>query len=185
MDTVIAWFASLGIGTWYLRFYLLWGGGLLTAAVLGWWFRRRMSRGAQTALVVALILATVRVVVFDNPVLLRLMQRLVTIDSIGGRQWGVLDLEIRKYARRLNEPEIPNLAVGSSQVGAIFSHWSGDPSEPLELFSLAGMKTMDYELYRDEIAARNPARVILYLSAFDLMAALVDRGRLLRRTRSA
>jgi hypothetical protein len=171
MDTVIAWFESLGIGTWYLRLYLLWGGGLLTAAVLGWWFRRRMSRGARAALLVALILATVRVAVFDNPVSLRLMQRLVTIDSIGGRQWGVLDLDIRKYARRLREPEVPNLAVGSSQVGAIFSHWVGDPSEPLELFSLAGMKTMDYELYREEIAARNPARVILYLSAFDLMAA--------------
>ena len=59
-------------------------------------------------------------------------------------------------------------AVGSSQVGAIFSHWTGP--EPVEVYSLAGMKTLDYELYRDEIAARNPQRVVLYLSAFDLTA---------------
>ena len=92
----------------------------------------------------------------------------LTSESLGLRQWGVLDLEIRKYRRDIHQPALANLAVGSSQVGAIFYQWDSPPPDAVGVYSLAGMKSLDFVLNEDAIAAMHPARMILYLSAFDM-----------------
>jgi hypothetical protein len=162
---VIVWFASSGIGTYYLRAYALEAAGMLALAALAWRYRHRWPPGLITSIVVGLLILAVRLVALENPIALRFYQRHLTAGALGSRQMGVLDLDIRQYARDIHQAPIPNLAVGSSQVGAIFSHWVADPPQPLEVFSVAGMKTLDYVLYNEEIAARNPERVILYVSA--------------------
>jgi len=167
---MMTWFESLGIGSYYLRYFALNGLALGVAAALVWKFRRRLPRAATSTATTVILILTIRLIALDNPLALRFYQRHLTTEDIGVRQWGVLDLDIQNYQRRIHQPPIANLAVGSSQVGAIFSHWSPPTLMPLEVFSVAGMKTPDLWLYRHEIAARNPERVILYLSAFDLTA---------------
>jgi hypothetical protein len=156
------------IGSYYIRYYALWAGVLATAVLALWIFRRRLPRRLRLAggLIVACLVA--RLVLFDNPFTLLAYQHALTSENLGLRQGGVLDLEIRKYRREIHQPVLANLAVGSSQVGAIFHQWDSPPPEPVGVYSLAGMKSLDWVLNEDAIAAMHPARVILYVSAFDM-----------------
>ena len=165
------WFELLGIGSYYLRSFALSASALAVAASLAWKFRRRLPRAvrdhrhgrhpdprdpddrareSRSPSGSTSGTSHRRTSAFDNG---------APSTSTSGNTSGGFE-----------QPPLANLAVGSSQVGAIFSHWSPPTPMPLQVFSLAGMKTPDYWLYRHEIAARNPERVILYLSAFDLTA---------------
>jgi hypothetical protein len=165
---MIGTLASLGIGTYYIRYYACYLAGFVLVLLAVRMFRRRLPRRVRVIACVVVGVLFVRLLLFDNPGMLRLYQWALTSESLGQRQWGVLDLEIRKYRRDIHQPKLANLAVGSSQVGAIFYHWVSDPPQPLAVYSLAGMKTLDFVLNEDAIAAFNPARVILYMSAFDM-----------------
>ncbi len=165
-----AWFETLGIGSYYLRIYALYAVVLLVAGGVTWRVRHRLPKAVKSVVLCAMVIVCIRLVALDNPIALRFYLNHLTPAVLGARQWDAVELDIRKYARRITQPSIANLAVGSSQVGAIFSHWAPETPQGLAVFSLAGMKTLDYLLYREEIAARNPERVILYVSAFDLTA---------------
>jgi len=156
------------IGSYYVRYYVLWAAALAAVVVALWIFWRRLP--ARVRLIAGLIVGCLiaRLVLFDNPFMLQAYQHGLSAESLGLRQWGVLDLEIRKYRRNIHEPVLANLAVGSSQVGAIFYQWDSPPPDPVGVYSLAGMKPLDMVLNADAIAAMHPARVILYLSAFDM-----------------
>jgi hypothetical protein len=167
---MLARLAALGIGSYYALYYCCYLTALATAALAVLLARRHPFRGARVVVWLGVILL-VRIVLFDNPIILKYYQSHLSPEAVGVRQWGVLDLEIDKYRRAFHQPRLANMAVGSSQVGAIFSHWVSDRPQPLKVYSLAGMKTLDLVLYEDAIAAYNPGRVILYLSAFDLAAA--------------
>jgi hypothetical protein len=167
---MLARLAALGIGSYYALYYCCYLAALATAALAVLLARRRPFRGDRVVAWLGVILF-IRLVLFDNPIILKYYQGHLSPEAVGVRQWGVLDLEIGKYSRAFHQPRLANMAVGSSQVGAIFSHWVSDRPQPLKVYSLAGMKTLDLVLYEDAIAAYNPARVILYLSAFDLAAA--------------
>lgn len=156
------------IGSYYIRYYLLWAAALAAAVCVLRFFRRRLPPRVRLTggLIVGCLIA--RLLLFDNPFMLQAYQYGLTTESLGWRQAGVLDLEIRKYRRDIHQPVLANLAVGSSQVGAIFYQWESPPPEPVGVYSLAGMKPLDMVLNEDAIAAMHPARVILYLSAFDM-----------------
>ncbi len=170
VNLIAAYAASLGIGTYYVRYYAVLA-AVLIVAVTGAWTARRVVPAWLTTTVSCLVcFVLVRVLLFGNPVTLRFYQRHLTPEAVGPRQWAVLDLDILAYRRNLRPAPIENLAVGSSQVGAIFSHWVSDPPQGIRVYSLAGMKALDYVLYEDAIASLSPRRIILYLSAFDLTA---------------
>jgi hypothetical protein len=156
------------IGSYYWWHFAIWIAALGAAMVWLRWSRNRLQPRVRMAgwLVVGVCVA--RLVLFDNPFTLQLYQYVLTPQNLGLRQGGVLDLEIRKYRRDVHQAVLPNLAVGSSQVGAIFYQWASPPPEPVGVYSLAGMKSLDFVLHEDAIAAMHPARVILYLSAFDM-----------------
>lgn len=158
----------LGVGTYYLRYYACWLLAIVIVLTLLRVFRRRLPALVRRIAIALICVSCLRVVLFDNPWTLRLYQWSLNTDSLGYRQGGTLDLEIRKYRQDIDQPELANLAVGSSQVGAIFYQWSSPPPHPVGVFSLAGMKPLDFVLNEEAIAAMNPARVILYLSAFDM-----------------
>ena len=162
--------ATLGIGTYYVRYYAVLA-AVLIVAISGARAARRFVPPWLTTTVYCLVgVALIRVLLFGNPVTLRFYQRHLTPEVVGPRQWAVLDLDILEYRRNLRPAPIENLAVGSSQVGAIFSHWVSDPPQGMRVYSMAGMKALDYMLYEDAIASQSPSRIILYLSAFDLTA---------------
>lgn len=156
------------IGSYYVRYYAVWAGLLAAAIIVLRVLRRRLPRRVRLASATLVAVLAARLVLFDNPFILQAYQYALTPQSLGLRQGGVLDLEINKYRREITQPILANLAVGSSQVGAIFYQWASPPPEPVGVYSLAGMKALDFVLNEDAIAARHPARVILYLSAFDM-----------------
>jgi len=160
--------ARLGIGTYYLRYFAIYLGVLLLTLFAVRVLRHRLSTRVRRTILTIVALFFVRLLLFDNPGTLRLYQLALTGETLGLRQWGVLDMDIRKYRRDIHQAKLANLALGSSQVGAIFYHWISDPPQQLAVFSLAGMKPLDFVLNEDTIAAFNPARVIVYLSAFDM-----------------
>jgi hypothetical protein len=159
---------AIGIGTYYMAYYACYLVALAVVLLLLRVLRRRIRPGLRVAVLTVVGVLCIRLLLFDNPWALSRYQRALTSESLGQRQWGVLDLEIRKYQRDLHPPRLANLAVGSSQVGAIFYHWPSDSGQSMGVYSLAGMKTLDFVLNEDAIAAYNPARVVLYLSAFDM-----------------
>src|SRR6185369_2115374 len=110
----------------------------------------------------------IRLVLFDNPGILYFYVHAIESGNLGMRQGGMLIEEARKYRHDIHQAPLANLAVGSSQVGAIFNYWPKDAPEPLSVYSLAGMKALDFVLNADRIAAYNPRRIILYVSAFDM-----------------
>lgn len=166
---MVTFLASIGIGSWYACYYAIY---LAVVALLVWVARRgreRLSRRVRVGAGVVAGVLIARLVLFDNPWMLKLYWTTLTTENLGFRQGGVLDLEIRKYRRDIHQPKLANLAVGSSQVGAIFYHWTGaSPLPEMGVFSLAGMKGLDFVLNQEAIAAFNPQRVILYLSSFDM-----------------
>ena len=171
LSAIATYAATLGIGTYYVRYYAVLAAVLVVAMISARVARRFVPAWLRTTVSCLVCFALVRVLLFGNPVTLRFYQRHLTPEAVGPRQWAVLDLDILEYRRNLRPAPLENLAVGSSQVGAIFSHWVSDPPQGMRVYSMAGMKALDYVLYEDAIASQNPNRIILYLSAFDLTAA--------------
>lgn len=171
VSAITAYAATLGIGTYYVRYYAVLATVIIVAVMAVSLSRRRLPAWITTTVLCLVAFALIRVLVFGNPITLRFYQRHLTPEAVGPRQWAVLDLDILEYRRDLRPAPIENLAVGSSQVGAIFSHWVSNPPQDMRVYSMAGMKALDLVLYEEAIASQNPSRIILYLSAFDLTAA--------------
>lgn len=157
-----------GVGAYYTIYYAVYIAALIVLAAVLRRFRAHLPGWFVFLSSALMLLFAVRLVLFDNPVALRFYSRHLNAEATGLRQMGVLELEAAKYRRNLKTPRLPYIAVGSSQVGAIFSHWVSDNADRLVVFSLAGMKPLDFVLWRREIAAYRPGTIILYLSAFDM-----------------
>jgi hypothetical protein len=156
------------IGSYYWWHFAIWIATLAVAMASLRRYRDRLPSRVRMGAWFVVAVCVARLLLFDNPYTLQLYQYALTPQNLGLRQGGVLDLEVRKYRRDVHQAVLPNLAVGSSQVGAIFYQWASPPPEPVGVYSLAGMKALDFVLNEDAIAAMHPARVILYLSAFDM-----------------
>jgi hypothetical protein len=128
---VILLFARLGIGTYYLLYFAIYLGALLVTLAAVRIRRDRLSTRVRRTILTIVAVFFVRLLLFDNPGMLRLYQLALTGETLGLRQWGVLDMEVRKYRRYIHQAKLANLAVGSSQVGAIFYHWISNPPQPL------------------------------------------------------
>jgi len=123
---------------------------------------RRIGRRWRFFCYLILTILVIRFLLFGNPGAWALFTELLTPAEVGYREYDVMEHEQNKY--ELGPPP-EFLAIGSSQIGAIFAPAD---SQRLELFSLAGMGPLDMELYRSWIAGVRPGHVILYLSEFDI-----------------
>jgi hypothetical protein len=168
MDSTIATLGSLGIGTYYAAYYVCYLAALVLAVLIVCLGRTRLPAVARRAILTGVAVLSIRLVLFDNPGVLYFYVHAIDGTHLGMRQGGMLIEEARKYRHDIHQAPLANLAVGSSQVGAIFNFWGKDAPEPLAVYSLAGMKALDFVLNAERIAAYNPRRIILYVSAFDM-----------------
>jgi len=168
MADFIAWLASLGIGTYYATYYACYLSVLILVVLAVRLGRTRIPAAVRRAMLTGVAILVIRLVLFDNPGILYFYVHAIDNVHLGMRQGGMLIEEARKYRHDIHQAPLANLAVGSSQVGAIFNYWPKDASEPLAVYSLAGMKALDFVLNAERIAAYNPRRIILYVSAFDM-----------------
>jgi len=156
-----------GCGSVYLVRIALFAGGCIVAACVA----RALLRAGRTStahtLLFLLVFFILRFMLLDNPIAWNLYQRSLTHKDVGYREMNVIDLRAASFRDTFIKAGPDYLAVGSSQVGAIFSHWTGQ-KESVQVFSLAGMKPPDFFLYRYEIAAKRPRNLLLYLSELDM-----------------
>ena len=137
LSAIATYAATLGIGTYYVRYYAILA-AVLVVAIIGARAARRLVPAWLTTTVSCLVcFALIRVLLFGNPITLRFYQRQLTPEVVGPRQWAVLDLDILEYRRNLRPAPIENLAVGSSQVGAIFSHWVMPPARSTSIITIS------------------------------------------------
>ncbi len=114
-----------------------------------------------------LILGCTRLVLFGNPWAWRYYHSNLTPDDIDYRPHDVLALKRNEFSLGLYHTPKTVLAVGSSQVQALFDSESAKQLD-IDTLSIAGMGPLDLVLYQNEIKNRKPKIVILYLSEFDL-----------------
>lgn len=122
------------------------------------------SRPYRSVGTFALIYLGFRILVFSNPLFLTASYYLLSPKNIGYRNKDAL----RIYASRnwkLDSADF--LAVGSSQTGALYGALAEKDSN-LATFSVAGMGSMDFNLFIEDILQRKPKTVILSMSEFDL-----------------
>lgn len=91
----------------------------------------------------------------------------LTVDDVGWRQMSVLEYERNKFYKK--EP-VKFFTVGSSQVHAIFTDYA-QKNKDVTVFYMSAMAPLDLYLYRNFIGSRQPEKIILYLSEFDMTKA--------------
>lgn len=135
---------------------------VVAAAVL--WLRRRCFFG-QTLVYVALIVLVLRAALFDNPIAWRTYQALLEHSDLDFRPRAMLRYNLQQTQRA---PDVRYLAVGSSQVPAVFGRYDMlDDTNQLMVFTLPGLSIMEYVLYWEAIRRYQPETIILYISEFD------------------
>ena len=140
MATFFSTLASLGIGTSYVAYYACYVAVLILAVLVVRVGRARLPAIVRRAILTGVAVLVIRLVLFDNPRILYFYVQAIDNTHLGMRQGGMLIEEARKYRHDIHQAPLANLAVGSSQVGAIFNYWGTDAPEPLAVYSLAGMK---------------------------------------------
>lgn len=118
----------------------------------------------EAARFLVLVLA-LRFALLDNPVAWDGYAARLEAAQAGRRQIRTALEESAHY--RWRRRGIQYLAVGSSQTGSIYRNYR-DSHEDLEILTLAGMKPLDFVLYREYVASHRPEHVFLYLSEFDV-----------------
>jgi len=106
-----------------------------------------------------------RFILFYNPAAWFIYYKTLGWEDIGFRQVTVVTHELRHYFKP--SENIKYMAIGSSQIGAIFSEYSKKNDDFYKL-EFAGMGPIDYVLYRNYVKLVRPKQVILQLSEFDL-----------------
>ncbi len=137
----------------------------LLGLLLGWWIVRKLRGNIRTIGVAFMIVMTLRVALLGNPISWMVYRTLLSTDDVGWRQNSVIAYGIAKDAK--HRTGFRNLAVGSSQVEALFGRYARKHRD-MGMFSMPGLGPIDYLLYKDHIAAREPDRILLYLSESDL-----------------
>jgi hypothetical protein len=121
----------------------------------------------RKVLIVFLLMFLTRFIFLENPFAWEIYKKLLTQQDIGYREFDIITAQVDRFRSSLSPKPTEFLAVGSSQVGAIFYQWGGPPID-LKIYSIAGMKPIDYLLYRDELQKYRPRNILLYLSEFDI-----------------
>lgn len=153
-----------------LVFYIEFFGWMLILGVL-FAFTLRVKFWGRSVVFAILAILVMRIILFSNPVAWTAYDKFLDIDDLGFRNNKLVSFERNKFLRRPQKVEY--LAVGSSQVGAVFGRYDYlDKSNQFITFTLAGMTTMEYVLYKDHIAKYQPKNIILYLSEFGLSRQL-------------
>src|SRR6187399_147356 len=101
MSVVIAKLAAAGIGTYYVRYYVLYGVVLAVLVVIALLWRHRLPGWVRLTVLGIAGIAVIRLAFFDNPIALRFYRRYVPSEAVGLRQSAVLDVDIAKYARNI------------------------------------------------------------------------------------
>lgn len=128
------------------------------------WLRPRRFFG-KTLVYVGLAVLVLRAALFDNPLAWRAYQELLDRSDLDFRPRAMLRYNLQALQRA---PDVRYLAVGSSQVPAVFGRYDMlDDTNQLVVFTLPGMSIMEYVLYWDAIRRYQPETIILYLSEFD------------------
>src|SRR5689334_10090960 len=109
---MMGWISSLGIGTYYATYFVVYLAGLCLAWAALARVRTWLWPNLHITLKGIIVLLAIRLALFDNPAVLRFYQWTLDAPTIGLRQWGVLDLEASKYRRHIHQPRLENLAVG-------------------------------------------------------------------------
>lgn len=160
-------FGPIGIGSYYIVYYLILTVILVSMTAAAFFYRNNLKVKTSDFLTTVTLFLFLRIVLLDNPLAFGLYTNLLPSEAIGYRQHDAIYMEMQKYKRSFVPEALDFLAIGSSQVGAIFHHWEGLPGR-IKVFSLAGMKPIDYVLYRSQIKALRPACIVLHLSEFDI-----------------
>ncbi|MBL8014485.1 MAG: hypothetical protein JNN05_11620 [Candidatus Omnitrophica bacterium] len=111
-----------------------------------------------------LLIVLIRCLLFGNPWAWDFYRASLSVDDLGWRQQSVVYVEYYKFFKY---PGKKYLAVGSSQTYTLYQEYS-QRHPGLTVFNLAGMTPIDFYLYRQYIADRNPQYILLYLTEFDL-----------------
>lgn len=118
-------------------------------------------------LIVLLFMLFTRLLLLENPFAWKIYHQTLSQKDVGYREFDIIGTQIAGFKGSLMPKPTEFLAVGSSQVGAIFHQWGGPPID-LKIYSVAGMRPIDYLLYRDELHKTRPRNILLYLSEFDI-----------------
>lgn len=157
----------IGCGSVYLTQLALFAIFIAGVALIYIFLKRAGRDTAAKILLFLLGFLFLRFVVLYNPLAWKFYQSSLTWKDVGWREKDVINYRVEAF-RKSFIPERPDcLAVGSSQVGSIFYYWEGK-TENVKILSLAGLRPVDFYLYRQDITARQPRHVLLYLSEFDI-----------------
>lgn len=111
-----------------------------------------------------LLIILIRCLLFGHQLAWDFYRTQLSVDDVGWRQQSVVYVEYYKFSKY---PGKKYLAVGSSQTYTLYHDYSQTHPQ-LTVFNLAGMTPMDFYLYRQYIADRNPQYILLFLTEFDL-----------------
>ena len=155
----------LGLGTSYFLYYLV----IIGLFIILYPLAREMVKidRFRNLLILILLIFFTRLLLLDNPFAWKIYHKILTQQDIGYREFDIIGTQIDRFKRSLMPKPTKFLAVGSSQVGGIFYNWGGPPID-LKIYSVAGMKPIDYLLYRDDLQKYRPQNILLYLSEFDI-----------------
>jgi hypothetical protein len=154
-----------GLGTSYFFYYLF----IIGLFIFLYPAAKKLAKENRfrEILLVVLFMFFTRLLLLENPFAWKIYQKILTQQDIGYREFDIITTQVDRFKSSLSPKPTEFLAVGSSQVGAIFYQWGGPPID-LKIYSVAGMKPIDYLLYRDEIQKCRPRNILLYLSEFDI-----------------
>lgn len=126
--------------------------------------KKSISNRSKYILIAIMVFVGLRMFIFNNPIFFKVASSKLKTEDIGWRQADVLRTDQNGF---FEQGSFDYLAIGSSQVGAVFNKYAG-AHKNFNVFSLAGMGTLDFVLYQPYIKHFNPKNIILYLSDFDL-----------------
>ena len=110
------------------------------------------------------VLMLLRVMFFMNPLAWYAYFKLYSWEDVGFRERDVIAYNIDRFFIPRHEKY---LAIGSSQVGAVFGDYADNHAD-FRAVQFAGITPVEYMLYRDVVDRHHPEYVILYLSEFDM-----------------
>lgn len=150
---------NMDIWTWVQLF------GTSAFVIIAYILVQRRQFFGKTLVYVGLAVVVLRMVLFDNPLAWRAYEMLLDKSDLDFRPRAMLRHNLMSLQRA---PDVRYLAVGSSQVPAVFGRYDMlDDTNQVVVFSLPGMSTMEYVLYWESLVRQQPDTILLYISEFD------------------
>jgi len=158
--------SKLGIGSYYVARYFLFGSLFLLAISLWFRFGQHFKPRWKHFSAAVICVFALRVLLFDTPFSWRQCKEIKPVTESEFYGLWMIWKNPEHFLKDLFPGKTPYLAIGSSQTARIFA------KNPLfKVFAFAGMRPLDFVLYQKNILAENPSNILLYLSDFDLAKA--------------